>query len=68
MKIEMKIKCKKCKCLMTWAEQRVQWGRWIKKGFSKLDANENMPLCNKCNTKQLKVLLTIESRLMVEGS
>ena len=51
----MPLRCKNCgNKYMTWAEVRVQWGRWLKKGFTEYVAKKNSPLCNKCTTKALR--------------
>ena len=49
-----KIKCKNCFVKMTWAANKVQYGRLLKKGFTESAAKEIMPLCNKCTTSYCK--------------
>jgi hypothetical protein len=44
-------KCKDCKYAMTWASQRQQFGRLVKRGFSVDDTKQLMPRCQKCLTK-----------------
>ena len=44
------IRCKHCKKAMTWAEQKVQFGRLIKNNYKIKLAKLSMPLCQKCNT------------------
>ena len=46
--------CKVCNIQMTWAAQRVQYGRIIKKGYSATVAKILQPRCQKCVTRLLK--------------
>jgi hypothetical protein len=47
--------CLDCHCCMTWAAQRKQFGRAIKKfGFTVDEAKTLMPRCQKCLTSKLK--------------
>jgi len=47
-------RCERCGKPMTWAMQRVQYGRILKRGYSKNDAKELAKQCQKCVTKFLK--------------
>ena len=48
------VKCKNCELPMTWAKQRVQYGRLLKRGYSQLEAKTAMHNCQKCVTLLLK--------------
>ena len=49
-----KIICKSCRSRMTWAQQRVQFGRMLKRGLNKEQAKLLLPQCQKCITRHLK--------------
>jgi hypothetical protein len=48
--LQTKIRCLQCGLGMTWAEQRRQYGRLIRKGLNPQDAKAITPLCQKCIT------------------
>lgn len=50
------VPCKQCRKRMTWAGQRVQYGRLIRAGLDKESAQKVMPKCQKCVTKLLRDL------------
>jgi hypothetical protein len=45
-----KDRCLRCGLGMTWAEQRRQFGRLIRKGLSPQEVKAITPLCQKCIT------------------
>lgn len=51
------IKCKQCATQMIWLDVQRQYARLLKKGYTKLQAKEKLPLCHKCVTKVKKVQL-----------
>jgi len=48
--LQTKIRCLRCGLGMTWAEQRRQFGRLIRKGLSPQEVKTIAPLCQKCIT------------------
>jgi len=48
------IRCKRCRCLMTWADQRKQFGRMIGRGLTTEEAKTVQPRCQKCVTVYLR--------------
>jgi hypothetical protein len=46
------IRCRDCRYLMTWAEQRKQYGRLMRRGVDNIKAAQ--PRCQKCMTKYLR--------------
>jgi len=48
------IKCLGCNWLMTWSEQRHQYGRLIRWGMSQEQAKQQMPRCSRCITERLR--------------
>ena len=48
------IRCKNCHWSMTWSEQRVQYGRLVRKGIKPENIKAIMPRCQKCVTKWMK--------------
>ena len=51
--------CLRCGYRVTWAEQRRQYGRLIRRGKSDEEAKALMPRCQKCTTAALKGRLTL---------
>lgn len=51
--------CLRCGYRITWAEQRRQYGRLIRRGKSHDEANALMPPCQRCTTAALKGRLTL---------
>ena len=49
-----KKRCKTCQREMTWAAQRGQFGRLMRKRFSRDQAKLVLPLCGKCLTNWLR--------------
>jgi len=49
-----KIRCLDCKSGLTWAAQRQQFGRVVKRGHPPELAKQLMPRCGKCVTSLLK--------------
>jgi hypothetical protein len=47
--------CKECQKTMTWAQQRVQWGRLKSKGYTEQEIKDAMPRCQKCLTRWVKL-------------
>lgn len=53
-----KTKCRGCgRQISTWAEQRKQFGRAIKRGLNYEQAKEASPRCQKCMTNYLAMVL-----------
>ena len=48
-----KTRCKGCNYPITWAEQRRQYGRLLKRGLATDQAKAAAPRCQKCMTKYL---------------
>ena len=48
-----KTRCKGCNYPITWAEQRRQYGRLLRRGLSTDHAKAAGPRCQKCMTKYL---------------
>jgi len=46
--------CLRCRNLMTWAAQKVQFGRLRREGFSNEEINAITPRCQKCVTRFLR--------------
>ena len=57
------MRCKACNRLLTWAEQRRQYGRCLKHGLSEVGAKAASPRCGKCMTKHLRHLADIQALL-----
>jgi hypothetical protein len=52
--VEM-ITCVSCeRPVMTWAEQRQQYGRLVRHGFTPEEIKRRMPLCRQCTTILLR--------------
>jgi hypothetical protein len=49
----MKDRCISCDKHMTWADQRVQYGRLRRRGLPDTQAKAAMPCCQKCVTRRL---------------
>ena len=62
-----KKRCRDCQWPITWAEQRKQWERCLRRGLSKPAAKAALPRCQKCLTRHLKQLETISDMLAKDG-
>lgn len=51
--------CLDCKYPMTWAQQRVQFGRLVKRGLSREETKAAMPRCQTCVTRMLNGAISI---------
>jgi hypothetical protein len=47
-------RCQKCRALITWDEQRKQYGRLLRAGFALWQVKERMPLCYRCTTIKIR--------------
>lgn len=47
-------RCKRCRYAITWADQRKQFGRMIKRGLSIDEIKAIQPRCQKCVTVYLR--------------
>ena len=52
-KTTMKDRCKDCKKEMTWASQKTQLGRLIRRGLAIEKARAILPRCQKCVTRAM---------------
>jgi len=46
--------CTDCSWPITWAEQRRQFGRCLRRGLTEAEAKAASPRCQKCMTKHLR--------------
>lgn len=51
-----KSRCRECGRHMTWAAQRVQYGRMMRRGFTQDVARRTLPRCQKCMTQWLRAM------------
>ncbi len=49
-------RCRTCAALMTWAAQRVQYGRLLRRGIPQEVARRELPRCQKCVTQWLRAI------------
>ncbi len=63
-----KTRCRQCGQLITWAEQRTQFGRLLRRGWTAGQAKAVLPRCQKCLTWLLRELAASEGRERLERS
>lgn len=51
-----KTKCAGCQSRLTWAEQRVQYGRLVRRGLTREQIKALSPRCQKCMTVALRTI------------
>lgn len=49
-----KARCRTCGAYMTWAAQRVQYGRLLRRGIPENVMRHELPRCQKCVTQWLR--------------